>query len=208
MGDLDFSRQIQRIYRELNEIQLVCDDERMPQTLTDQVMQRQRAIKAQIDSIAEAVEYDNNEATEVISGTAGVEFEGGVIEYADHDGAIRRRDVDGNCEEVRRPGDDGYEEWAEPLEARNRKPGLYIQIAYGSGESDLVGPYPDDAARLTAARALWAGDVDDPFDQETDNLMRLTVPPGGGVPDVSPFSGGEMEPEEDDGDEPRVAGGQ
>ncbi len=39
--------------------------------------------------------------------------DGGVIEVPDNDGTIRRRDVHGNCEEVRTIDDDDWSEWAQ-----------------------------------------------------------------------------------------------
>jgi len=38
--------------------------------------------------------------------------DGGCIEPPDNEGTIRRRDVHGNCEEIRHPDDDNYGEWS------------------------------------------------------------------------------------------------
>jgi hypothetical protein len=37
--------------------------------------------------------------------------DGGIIEFPDDDGTIRRRDIYGNLEEVRKPNDPWYPEW-------------------------------------------------------------------------------------------------
>lgn len=52
--------QIEEIKRHLNEIQLVCDDGRMPQKLCDQIMEHQRAITVLLDTDAEKEEEDDD----------------------------------------------------------------------------------------------------------------------------------------------------
>ena len=39
--------------------------------------------------------------------------DGGSFEPPDDEGAIRRLDAHGNCEDIRRPGEEGYDEWRE-----------------------------------------------------------------------------------------------
>ena len=61
---------------------------------------------------------------------AGYELgDGSVVEYPDSDGTIRRRDVHGNTEETREPGDKGYEKWADLFRDADCYRGVLSQVA-------------------------------------------------------------------------------
>ena len=63
--------------------------------------------------------------------------DGGVIEAPDESGEIRRRDVNGNTMEVRRPFEEGWDAWAEWFEVQ-------MHHCQGSGcKSVFCGPAGD-----------------------------------------------------------------
>lgn len=63
---------------------------------------------------------------------------------------------------------------------------LYVLHIWGDVEPRLLGPYPNDAACLTAARQVRHADP-----SQRDGLYRLDVG-ADGTPYVTPFTGAEL----------------
>lgn len=65
--------------------------------------------------------------------------DGGYIAFPDTDGTIRRRDSNGNCEDVRNPGDDDYNDWRDlfPDDALYYQPDKAGDVGCGTSAEEI-----------------------------------------------------------------------
>jgi hypothetical protein len=84
----------------------------------------------------------------------GIELgDGGYIAFPDSDGDIRRYDSQGHCEDIKNPGDDGYEEWRDLF----ADDALYYQPEGAGDEGSDIKSY-QVYRHLTNARAAHPND--------------------------------------------------